>query len=408
MLSPITQKKSPKSGRFGAYHGEESTLNLDLNDNCSDVHLSSKKSIKSHLFPAGRSNGLPPLSPEERRIVAGYMKARADTLIQSTSLVEEKQGEKLRTEARRFAECGTRFIVLRCPNHDLRFHVPISCGSRICERCAAAQSKGLRQRIETVLRSRMAKKPRGFGVFMLTLTTTTKRHGPDGPARKDIRRFYRESSMFLRLFYGKYASKVSRTGKVVQVRVKKKLKFRGAGFIAATEFGGTSNMLHCHAIVFGPYISQKKLSAAWLKITGDSSIVDVRAVRSVKDGVREIVKYVIKPPTGDSLMAIADYAWRIKGTRRLRTGGVFYNHPGLKKPKSEKQPLECPYCRGYLEFEGEQIIGPGDDSQALYPLLREVKARGSPLPEPDGVTTLDARLNAEVKSRYDSLFEKTA
>ena len=400
----IAQKKCPESGRFEANRTKYTQENLSLKDTCSNVHLSSKKSIKSHLSPAGRSNGLPPLSPGERLLIASYMKARADTLIQSTSLAEEKQGEKLLTEAKRFAECGTRFFVLRCPNHDLRFHVPISCGSRICERCAAAHSKGLRDRIEAVIRPRLAKKPRGYGVFMLTLTTTTDRHGPDGPTRKDIRRFYRESSAFLRLFYNKYACRFSRSGKVVQVRVKKKLKFRGAGFIAATEFGGTSNMLHCHAIAFGPYISQKKLSAAWLKITGDSPIVDIRAVRTVKDGVREVVKYITKPPTGDSLMAIADYAWRIKGTRRLRTGGIFYNHPGLKKKKSEKQALECPYCGGYLEFEGEFIIDASDDSQALFPLLREVKARGSPLPEPAGVTTLNARLNAEIARRPEPLY----
>ncbi len=396
----LTKERRPKIGR---QEQRSSTLNLDLNDTCSDVHLSSKKSIKSHLFQDGRPAGLPPLSPGERLLVASYMKARAEALIQSTSLAEEKQGIKLLTEAGKFADCGSRVYLLHCPNHDINFHVPISCSSRICERCAAAHSKGLRQRIEAVIRPRLEKKPRGYGVFMLTLTTTTDRHGPDGPTRKDIRRFYRESSAFLRLFYGKYACRFSRSGKVVQVRVKKKLKFRGAGFIASTEFGGESNMLHCHAIVFGPYISQKKLSAAWLKITGDSPVLDIRAVKSVKDGVREVVKYILKPPTGDSLTAIADYAWRIKGTRRLRSGGIFYNHPGLRKQKREKIAIECPYCGGYLEFQGECKIDGTPDSQALFPLLREVKARGSPLPEPDGVTTLDARLNAEVAGRSEFL-----
>lgn len=404
----IATKRSPEPGRFGAIRTKNTQENLRLNDTCSNVHLSSKKSIKSHLFQDGRPGGLPPLSPGERLLIASYMKARADNLIKSSSLAEEKQGQKLITEARRFAECGKRFFVLRCPNHDLRFNVPMYCGSRICERCAAAYSKGLRRRIENVLRPHLVKKPRGFGLFMLTLTTTTDRHGPDGPTRKDIKRFYRESSEFLRLFYNKYACRFSRSGKVVQVRVKKKLKFRGAGYIAVTEFGGDNNMLHCHAVGFGPYIGQKKLSAAWLKITGDSSIVDIRAVRSVKDGVREVVKYIIKPPTGDSLTSIADYAWRIKGTRRLRSGGIFYNHPGLRKKKSEKQPLECPYCGGYLEFQGEFLIDASDDSQALWPLLREVKARGSPLPAPAGVTTMDDRLYAEVKRRSDSLYQKTA
>ena len=67
-------------------------------------------------------------------------------------------------------------------------------------------------------------------------------------------------------------------------------------------------------------------------------------------------------------------------------------------------PLDCPYCGGYLEFQGECKIDASDDSQALFPLLREVKARGSPLPEPAGVTTLNARLNAEVACRPEPLF----
>ncbi len=336
------------------------------------------------------------------------MRDRADILIKSSSLAEEKQGQKLLAEAGRFEECGKRFFILRCPNHDIRFNVPMSCNSRICERCAAAHSKGLRKRIEDVIRPFMAKKIPGFTVAMLTLTTTTKRHGPDGPTRKDIKRFYRETSKFLRLFYGKYACKFSRSGNVVYVYSKGERRFRGAGFFAVMELGGDNNMLHCHVITYGPYISQKKLSDTWLKITGDSSIVDIRAVKSVKDGVREVVKYIIKPPTGDSLTSIADYTWRVKGTRRLRSGGIFYNHPGLRKEKGEKQPLECPYCGGYLEFEGEFIIDANDDSRALWPLLREVKARGSPLPEPAGVTTMDARLNAEIKRRSDSLYKKTA
>jgi len=53
--------------------------------------------------------------------------------------------------------------------------------------------------------------------------------------------------------------------------------------------------VHLHALVTGKYLPQHDLSDVWRRVTGDSSIVDVRAVRSDAVVTRYVVKYVSKP-----------------------------------------------------------------------------------------------------------------
>jgi len=52
---------------------------------------------------------------------------------------------------------------------------------------------------------------------------------------------------------------------------------------------------HIHCLVAGAYIPQKKLSQAWLKITGDSKIVDVRLVKNIETAAKDVARYAAKP-----------------------------------------------------------------------------------------------------------------
>lgn len=52
---------------------------------------------------------------------------------------------------------------------------------------------------------------------------------------------------------------------------------------------------HLHCIIEGKYIPYKKLRAAWLKITGDSNVVDIRTVKNPKTAADYIARYSARP-----------------------------------------------------------------------------------------------------------------
>lgn len=376
----------------------------------------SSPNLPKNQFSLGAPR-LPKLSHAERQIIGGHLRTRA---AERGLSIETATG--LHREADRFCNCGTQFFMFKCPNERLLFRSQRSCNSRICETCGRRYANRLEPSIEELFRPLMAKKVRGFGLFFLTITTSTNRFGPTGPSRADIKRFYQESTAFLRLHYGRYLCKINQKGKVVECQKRRGRKprlrprkngtgtiadfrkFRGAGYLASLELGSNANMIHAHAIVYGPYIPQKKLSQSWLKLTGDSFIVDIRAVRSPKKAARYVLKYISKPPQTDSLYQVASYATAIKGTRRIRTGGIFFNR--IRKKITEPLKNDCPYCGQPLHYAGEETILDleAHTSLPLYPLLREVDKRGSPLPPPEGATTTAQRWTDEVLAKSRQLF----
>ena len=58
---------------------------------------------------------------------------------------------------------------------------------------------------------------------------------------------------------------------------------------------------HIHCLIAGSYISQKILSKAWLKITGDSNIVDIRLIRNAENAAKDVARYAVKPCRLDKL-----------------------------------------------------------------------------------------------------------
>ena len=80
---------------------------------------------------------------------------------------------------------------------------------------------------------------------------------------------------------------------------------------------------HVHMIIDGQFIAQNRLSEAWKAATGDSFIVDIRAVRSRRDVVSYITKYISKPADLSSLPrpAIEEYARDMVGVRCVQTFG---------------------------------------------------------------------------------------
>ena len=52
---------------------------------------------------------------------------------------------------------------------------------------------------------------------------------------------------------------------------------------------------HLHVLTQGTFFDQKMLSTLWKTVTGDSPVVDIRAVKSKKHVAKYVSKYVTKP-----------------------------------------------------------------------------------------------------------------
>jgi len=99
--------------------------------------------------------------------------------------------------------------------------------------------------------------------------------------------------------------------------------------------------LHLHVIADGSYFPQELLSRAWERVTGDSKIVDVRAVPDRKKAVGYLADYLAKPMDvvewGDD--AICEYADAMHGARLIATFGKAHKSSvEAAEPEAESGP----------------------------------------------------------------------
>jgi len=300
------------------------------------------------------------LSREERKTVATNMRD-----IAKGRDVTDDRAWRFTLEANRYEKCGTEVVKWECPEDRIPFYAKTTCKSRICEDCSGYYVHRLIDRMEDCIKMAMANRRKGWFVSLLTLTVTTDRFGHDLPTQEDLRRFYRETRDWLRLYCGKYRGVFTKSGKVREDR----RYWRGAASISTIEVGADNNNLHLHAVCYMPYTPQSKLKRDWHRITGDSYIVDIRAADNPMQAANYILKYINKPPQSDSYNRIAEYAWMIKGSRRVRTTGYWYNH--LKLGKKERMRIACPYCDSKLKIGGLVELAYLDKrAQPLFDLLR--------------------------------------
>lgn len=83
---------------------------------------------------------------------------------------------------------------------------------------------------------------------------------------------------------------------------------------------------HLHLVIDGSFLPQASLSKAWKRCTGDSEIVDVRAVHDTSKVAKYIAEYVAKPQdlhTWES-DAVLEFATHMHGRRMVATFGVCH------------------------------------------------------------------------------------
>lgn len=133
-------------------------------------------------------------------------------------------------------------------------------------------------------------------------------------------------------------------------------KRKTLGSLESFEFGANGHKLHFHILHYGSYLPQVDIVNAWRKLTGgECEVVFVRAIglpedseEKIKHDVIETLKYSTKFWSTDKVTGEIKYIdpslmpklmLILKGTRRVRSSGVFYNIP-----EPENEPLCCADC----------------------------------------------------------------
>lgn len=231
------------------------------------------------------------------------------------------KAERLERQAQRFRYCGFEYIILKCSDCSQSFLGAGRCESRLCKRCAKKHGARVWTRQMVIIKNLPVD-----GRHRLSFLTLTKRVDPlKLPNEFDVRALAKCGRKLINKLYPK--------------------KFNNGAF-AVIEIGENNN-IHIHALVYGPYIKQERISELWLKITGDSSIVYIRAVRSPKKCVNYLLKYISKPPEYKNPEKYAQFLDAIYRVRRIHTYGVFYGCRLFKK-----DPFPCYFCGSKLKYKG--------------------------------------------------------
>jgi hypothetical protein len=206
------------------------------------------------------------------------------------------------TQIERFVNCGAECMVEWSDTAN-RFRVKASfCHCRHCRPCANSRGNLIRVNLQKKLEAGTSRECDRFRFITLTLRHTRT------PLRDQIDNLYRHFRILRR-------SKLWTASQ------------RGGAVLFEITIGEDGNWHpHLHIVSEGDFIRQDKLANEWMRLTGGSFKVDVRAINSAKDVAAYVCKYVSKG-VPDAIWLDRDKAqeWMhaSKGLRACATFGTW-------------------------------------------------------------------------------------
>lgn len=210
----------------------------------------------------------------------------------------------------RFRDCGTEPIVFRHPDEPGRFKVGCKrCHDRFCLPCSQDRAR----LIVANLKEQLDDEPTRF------LTLTLKHNNEPLPDQLD-RLYDCFRALRRRVFW---------TDRVTG----------GVAFLELKLGRGDSLWHpHLHVLIRGKYLPQKALADAWLNVTGDSHVVDVRMARSPEHVYRYLAGYVTKGWSSGlyrNADRLAEAVLALRGRKLLACFGSFVKLHLLRPPTPE-------------------------------------------------------------------------
>lgn len=226
------------------------------------------------------------------------------------------------------------------------------CRHRLCPVCQAMRSRGLRCQVAEVCNAMNS--PR--------FITLTLKHS-DTPLKNQIDRL---------------------TNSLRKLRRQKPWlsHVNGGVYVIEVTYNPKSQTWHphLHIIADGSYWQQKEISDLWLKVTGDSCIVDITRPHSKRHIIEYVTKYVTKTNTPENVGVSGFIEW-IEAVHGLRMIQTFGNVHGVKAEKPEGRDLNRnPTILPLRALEHDAEHG---DSKAAELFDRCITAAETPIPKND-------------------------
>ncbi len=234
------------------------------------IHTSSRK-VTDRLY---RTNG-PPIDQTpllfkelEDHTYRGHFVARSpDEYRAGLELCQALDGRLSHRLSDRFQNCGTHAWFQRNKHTgEVRVRSP-RCRMKMCQRCI-----GVDRNIKAA-----AVEPWAHRQRYLKMVTLTQQHHGESP-KQMLKKLY---SNFRKL----------------KSRVFWKSRVTGMVWFLHAKFSWKSGTwhLHLHALVAGNFIPHGELRDLWHKITGDSTIVEIHAIKDVDQAVGDVARYAASP-----------------------------------------------------------------------------------------------------------------
>jgi hypothetical protein len=206
--------------------------------------------------------------------------------------------------------CGARAWVEQSTDHPIRYRVACQqCHSRWCLPCAQWRSHVIRTNLQALCKDAIAAHLSRVPLRFITLTL---RSGPDEPLAELLERLATAWTKLRRC----------RAWKATQ---------RGGAAVCELRYYPAKRRWHphLHVIADGDYIPHETIRAEWLKATGTSTIVDVRAVRSDSNAAAYVTDYLRKPIPRDFLDdpdRLQEAMIAMHGRKLVATYGTWARH----------------------------------------------------------------------------------
>lgn len=210
-----------------------------------------------------------------------------------------------------FETCGDRVYVLQNKTDDSRFTLAGSgCHDRFCLPCAQCRSR--------LIARRVIAKIEGSEARFLTLTLRT---GAE-PLADSLDRLY---TAFAAL----------RRSRLWRTRVSGGVAFLEIKWMPETQRWHP----HLHVLTQGLFIPHGDLKAEWHRVTGDSTVVDIRLARNLAKVGEYVTKYASKPFNSSFLAdddRLDEAVLALKGRRLATTFGDWRGYP-LTLPDDDRE-----------------------------------------------------------------------
>ena len=220
--------------------------------------------------------------------------------------------------------CGEDFKVGKCPDCGAEPAFPLSCENRLCPNCAKRRSAILIKEHQDILKQ--IRYPKFVTLTFESVETITKEYL--AWMRKCFTKL-RHRQVWQSVWGGIYAFEFTYTP--------------GVGWHP-----------HIHTLIASSYIDQEELSREWWQITGNSFVVDIRALQygfSKWDAIREVVKYPTKISTFIEYPELVnEFLNATAGINLVYGFGALYR---IKTAKHGNGKVICPLCGGTnVDFRG--------------------------------------------------------